>query len=206
MGNEIDQSTASKKVDSQQNVKKRKRKEVRQKDNNSSFKPQLSFDSASPTKTHHSLTKLAERGIIKYVITQNVDGLHMRSGLPRSKHAILHGCIFTEKCHKCGKEFFRDFDVGGVSFQRTGRKCTERNCNGDLRDTILDWEDELPEEDWELSQYHCFKSDLVLAVGTSLRIEPGKIIQAGTYYKIVTSSFPTLSFHFFSWFSPHSCK
>lgn len=177
IGHEKEHSTKSKQADFQQNIRKRKRKEVGQKNHDNSSRPQMSFDSASPTKTHHSLTRLAEKGIVKYVITQNVDGLHMRSGLPRSKHAILHGCIFTEKCDRCGKEFFRDFDVGGVSFQRTGRKCTEIDCNGDLRDTILDWEDELPETDWELSQYHCSKSDLVLAVGTSLRIEPGKIIQ-----------------------------
>mmetsp|Transcript_25277 Transcript_25277/g.31875 ORF Transcript_25277/g.31875 Transcript_25277/m.31875 type:complete len:209 (+) Transcript_25277:210-836(+) len=131
-----------------------------------------SFETAIPTITHRSITRLVEMGIIKYVITQNVDGLHRRSGLLRSKHAILHGCIFTEKCEVCGEEYFRKFDVGGVSFQKTGRKCDKDGCNGDLRDTILDWEDELPEIDWSMSQEQCAKSDLVLAIGTSLRIEP----------------------------------
>jgi mono-ADP-ribosyltransferase sirtuin 6 len=56
-----------------------------------------------------------------------------------------------------------------VSFQITGRKC---NCGGDLRDTVLDWEDDLPEEDWEMAQDQCERSDLVLVLGSSLRIEP----------------------------------
>jgi NAD-dependent SIR2 family protein deacetylase len=139
---------------------------------------ELSFENAIPTLTHKAITRLAEMEIIDYVITQNVDGLHRRSGLPRSKHAVLHGCIFTEKCERCGMEYFRDYDVGGVSFQKTGRKCTKSTsdgiCDGDLRDTILDWEDELPEMDWAMSQEQACKADLVLAIGTSLRIEPGK--------------------------------
>jgi len=41
-----------------------------------------------------------------------------------------------------------------------------------LRDTLLDWEDELPKEDLENAERHCSKADLVLCLGTSLRIEP----------------------------------
>ena len=130
-----------------------------------------SFESAKPTLTHRAITKLSQDDvdIVKYVITQNVDGLHMRSGIQRSKHCFLHGCIFTEKCERCAREYFRDFDIGGVSFQITGRKC---ECGGDLRDTVLDWEDALPEEDWEMAQDQCERSDLVVVLGSSLRIEP----------------------------------
>ena len=145
-----------------------------------------SFADACPTQTHRIITKLVECGKVNYVITQNVDGLHRRSGLPRSKHSVLHGCVFTEKCELCNKEYFRDFDVQGVSFQKTGRKCTIENCNGDLRDTILDWEDELPEEDFDLAIEHCEKSDLVIALGTSLRIEPaGSLPTKGKNFAIV---------------------
>jgi NAD-dependent SIR2 family protein deacetylase len=147
-----------------------------------------SFEAAQPTYTHRAITKLAQVGKVRYVITQNVDGLHRRSGLPRSRHAVLHGCVFTEKCEDCGREYFRDFDLGGVSFQKTGRKCTggtdtdadaddngtagKQGCGGDLRDTILDWDDALPEDDWDRAQEECEAADLVLALGTSLRIEP----------------------------------
>lgn len=135
---------------------------------------QHSFESATPTITHRSITRLVQLGLVEYVITQNVDGLHRRSGLSRSKLAVLHGCLFTEICEKCKTEYFRNFDIGGVSFQKTGRYCTELGCSGELQDTILDWEDELPVEDWAISQDQCQKSDLILAIGTSLRIEPGK--------------------------------
>lgn len=57
-----------------------------------------------------------------------------------------------------------------MSFQPTGRNCDF--CGGVLRDTLLDWEDPLPEDDLERSEQHCKKADLALCLGTSLRIQP----------------------------------
>jgi mono-ADP-ribosyltransferase sirtuin 6 len=51
----------------------------------------MDFSKAKPTLTHRAITKLASVGILKYCITQNVDGLHRRSGLSRNHHCALHG-------------------------------------------------------------------------------------------------------------------
>lgn len=132
------------------------------------------FEDARPTLTHRAITHLTSLGYVSYVATQNVDGMHRRSGLHRGRHSALHGCVFTEKCEDCGMEYFRDFDLGGVSFKKTGRKCERAGggCGGDLRDTILDWDDALPVRDWEWAQDEFSAADLCLALGTSLRIEP----------------------------------
>lgn len=143
----------------------------------------IDFGKARPTLTHRALTKLVKEGIVDFVITQNVDGLHRRSGLSRHSHAVLHGCAFTEKCEDCGTEYFRDFDIGGMSFQKTGRFC---GCGGALRDTLLDWEDPLPEDDLERAENYCEKADLALCLGTSLRIEPaGSLPTKAKRYVIV---------------------
>lgn len=138
--------------------------------------PRMTFETAQPTYTHLAVTKLINHGIAHFCVTQNVDGLHRRSGLGREKLAVLHGCVFTEKCETCRREYFRNFDVGTISFQPTGRACTvcrRESGGGILRDTLLDWEDELPEEDFQLATQQCSKdSCLVLCLGTSLRIEP----------------------------------
>lgn len=89
-----------------------------------------SFDDAIPTKTHMALKKLIDTGNdlsfiklirmlfineykhlfcfaltgkVKFVISQNIDGLHLRSGIPRDNLAELHGNMFVEQCGKCGK-------------------------------------------------------------------------------------------------------
>jgi len=41
-------------------------------------------------------------------------GLHLRSGVPRSQLAELHGNCFAERCKRCGAEFIRDFEMDTV--------------------------------------------------------------------------------------------
>lgn len=128
------------------------------------------FARARPTLTHRAITQLTLDGKLKYCVTQNVDGLHRRSGLSRKYHSTVHGCVFTEKCANCGREYFGDNELGGLSFKPTGNRCDEYDCEGLLHDILLDWED--PVLDIEKVTSECEKADLVLCLGTSLRIEP----------------------------------
>ena len=101
-----------------------------------------------------------------------------RSGLPRDKLAVLHGCIFEEKCENCGHLVLLDTAVDSISFAVTGNTCSL--CGSPMRDTLLDWEDPLPEDQLQPAEQHCYEADLVLTLGTSLRIEPaGSMPQLG---------------------------
>lgn len=66
-------------------------------------KPQfnVSFLEAKPTKCHMALKALINSGHIKYIVSQNIDGLHLRSGIQRKYLAELHGNMFIENCVKC---------------------------------------------------------------------------------------------------------
>ncbi|KAG8594256.1 hypothetical protein GDO81_001131 [Engystomops pustulosus] len=115
------------------------------------------FETAHPSTTHMALLQLQRVGILKFLISQNVDGLHVRSGFPRDHLAELHGNMFVEECTKCGKQYVRDCVVGTMGLKPTGRFCDVpkvrglRACRGKLVDTILDWEDSLPDKDLNLA-------------------------------------------------------
>ncbi|XP_037680123.1 NAD-dependent protein deacetylase sirtuin-6 isoform X3 [Choloepus didactylus] len=115
------------------------------------------FENARPTRTHMALVQLERVGLLRFLVSQNVDGLHMRSGFPRDKLAELHGNMFIEECVKCKTQYVRDTVVGSMGLRATGRLCTVtkarglRACRGELRDTILDWEDALPDRDLALA-------------------------------------------------------
>jgi mono-ADP-ribosyltransferase sirtuin 6 len=160
-----------------------------------------SFASAIPTYTHRALTHLIlqppplkqdesddsgcaapaqkskQRTYLHHIVTQNVDGLHRKSRLPRKHHSILHGDIFTEVCDTCHTEHVRPFEISSIGLAYTGRKCTlggdpPGSCGGRLKDTLLDWENDLPEEDWKRAQEECMEAELIICMGTSLNIEP----------------------------------
>mmetsp|Transcript_18543 Transcript_18543/g.74032 ORF Transcript_18543/g.74032 Transcript_18543/m.74032 type:complete len:376 (-) Transcript_18543:493-1620(-) len=148
-----------------------------------------SFEAARPTPTHRALAALARSGRLAWCATQNVDGLDLRSGFPRDKLAVLHGCVFTERCAACGDEVARDRDVGGVGLQPTGQTCVR--CGGQLRDTVLDWDDAIADRDWEPTQRAFDDADLALCLGTSLRITPAADLPLTAKRFVVVNLQPT---------------
>ncbi|THD22195.1 putative chromatin regulatory protein sir2 [Fasciola hepatica] len=83
---------------------------------------------AKPTFTHMAIKALVAHGFVRHVISQNVDGLHMRSGLPREKLSELHGNLFLEQCVSCGCIVKRRFDVAentSRGHHLTGRICPD---------------------------------------------------------------------------------
>ncbi|KAL3510070.1 hypothetical protein ACH5RR_029471 [Cinchona calisaya] len=132
----------------------------------------LPFHRAMPSSTHMALVELEKAGILKFVISQNVDSLHLRSGIPREKLAELHGNSFREICPSCGAEYLRDFEVETIGMKETPRRCSDVKCGAKLRDTVLDWEDALPPKEMNAAAKHCRMADVVLCLGTSLQITP----------------------------------
>ncbi|KAF9775715.1 hypothetical protein IL306_006175 [Fusarium sp. DS 682] len=130
---------------------------------------------AIPTPTHMALVELQNQGVLKYLVSQNCDGLHRRSGIWRDRISELHGNSNRECCKECGKEYIRDFRAvasyeKSVHDHRTGRKCTA--CGGNLLDTIINFGEFLPEEPLKLARSHAKKADLCLALGSSLSVPP----------------------------------
>ncbi|GAB1605076.1 NAD-dependent protein deacetylase sirtuin-6-like [Argonauta hians] len=139
-------------------------------------KVNITFESAKPTLTHMALVALEKAGFLQFLVSQNIDGLHLRSGFPRNRLAELHGNMFVEECDKCCIQYISDSSVPTMGLKHTGDYCLQMKvrgvCRGQLTDTILDWEDNLPEDDLNASNREAKLADLSVCLGTSLQIKP----------------------------------
>lgn len=70
-----------------------------------------------------ALVGLFNTGKLKHIVTQNVDNLHSKSGIPRDAISELHGNVLREKCEKCEMECDRDKEVETIGFKYTGNIC-----------------------------------------------------------------------------------
>lgn len=135
------------------------------------------FDSAKPSYSHFALNILFKKQFIKFLVSQNVDGLHLRSGFPREFMAELHGNMFVLKCKNCGHIKILEKASQLIGQKNSGIKCENPKrrspaCRGVYYDTVLDWEHDLPENDYLKSYSNAKTSKINLVLGSSLQILP----------------------------------
>lgn len=145
---------------------------------------------ALPTPTHMALREFARLGLVKFVVSQNIDGLHRRSGLDPALLAELHGNCFVEVCWACNKEYPRSFEIrGGVNGSGgaciecatrvphfchcTGRSC---ECGGALKDSIIHFSEQLPERALVDAFTHAEAADVCIVLGSSLTVTPAALV------------------------------
>lgn len=113
-----------------------------------------------PNKGHHAIVELQNIGKLKFLISQNVDNLHLKSGIRPELIAELHGNITKLRCRQCGM-------ICDASWGFTSCK-----CGGELIPTTVGFGQALPERDLALAYEHSRKSDVFVVVGSSLVVTP----------------------------------
>ncbi len=123
---------------------------------------------AKPNPAHITLAKWEEKGLLKAVITQNIDNLHQKAG---SRNVIeYHGNTRQAVCMDCGKitPITNELLSQGVPH------CP--SCRGKLKPDFVFFGEAIPTEAAEKSMYHCSQSDVCLVVGTTGIIMPASLL------------------------------
>ncbi len=118
------------------------------------------WHSVEPNAGHLSLVELQKLGKLQFLISQNVDNLHLKSGIEPSRLAELHGNMTKLRCKQCERTFDNNTDLSAC------------HCGGNFISSVVDFGQSLPQKDVELSFEHSLKSDLFIVAGSSLVVTP----------------------------------
>jgi NAD-dependent deacetylase len=126
------------------------------------------FGTAKPNIAHYALADLEENGLIKAVITQNIDNLHQEAG---SKNVIdFHGNINRMVCLSCKHFFAKD----EYSLNAIPLKC--RECGGLIKPDVTFFGEAVPEPANTLSFRQAEMSDVFLIIGSTGEVYPAALL------------------------------
>ncbi len=126
-----------------------------------------SVDGYEPGIVHRVLARLERKGIVRAVITQNIDLLHQKAG---SKNVIeVHGSPLVHRCLNCDKTYTYEYITGIVHENRVPR-CTV--CNGIIKPDITFFGEPLPAGAINSAIRCASEADLMLVLGSTLIVQP----------------------------------
>lgn len=120
-----------------------------------------------PSIVHRVLSELEGRGLIKTIITQNIDMLHQKAG---SKNVIeVHGSPQEHSCLACGKKYTYEYIA---ALLRTEEVPTCYECGGLIKPDIIFYGELLKQDVIEKAIEESSKADLLLVLGSTLVVQP----------------------------------
>lgn len=132
----------------------------------------LQSRNSAPNAAHTALASLEERGLLKAVITQNIDGLHQKAG---SKNVIeLHGSARTATCPICRKAFDGEELLSLYVETDTLPACPD--CGKIIKPDVVLFEESLPQREWLKAEREVLNAHVILVIGSSLETYPANTL------------------------------
>ncbi|MCB2228970.1 MAG: Sir2 family NAD-dependent protein deacetylase [Desulfarculaceae bacterium] len=137
------------------------------------------FSEARPNAGHQALGRLHAAGLLRGVVTQNVDGLHQAGGVPAGAVVELHGNVFDTACLSgCGHQ---EPTAGVLARFTNGDKdpaCPQ--CGGLLKPTTISFGQNLERAALERAAELCASANPLIVVGSSLVVTPAAELPQAT--------------------------
>ena len=128
------------------------------------FRNNMVFQNAEPNDAHFAIARLEERGLIKAVITQNIDGLHQKAGSQRVIE--LHGTANRYYCTRCGKVYSDEV----LSAQDYIPRCEV--CSSLVRPDVTLYGESLDGFNYADAEEEISRADVLIVGGSSLVVNP----------------------------------
>jgi NAD-dependent deacetylase len=123
-----------------------------------------------PNDGHRALVTLERRGILDTLITQNVDGLHLKAGSSADRVIEIHGTTREVVCLDCGERAPMERALARVRGGEADPPC--RSCGGILKSATIAFGQGLVQKDLQRAGDAARRCDLMLAIGTKLSVYP----------------------------------
>jgi NAD-dependent deacetylase len=128
------------------------------------------FKAAEPNRGHRAVDALVRRGKVSSVITQNIDGLHELSGIPRDKIIELHGNTTYATCLDCGERY--EIADLRATFARDGDVPPCDKCLGHVKTATVSFGQAMPLLAMKRAEQETLAADLFIVLGSSLVVYP----------------------------------
>ncbi|MCP4266954.1 MAG: sigma factor regulator FecR, partial [Candidatus Brocadiaceae bacterium] len=128
------------------------------------------LSSASPNTGHMFFKELYDNNKLSGLITQNIDGLHEKSGLTKELIVNLHGTNLEVACIDCGFTVPSDDVFEGLDLDQGVPIC--QKCNGLLKPATISFGQQLRKEDLDRANDLASTCDMMIVVGSTLVVQP----------------------------------
>ena len=123
-----------------------------------------------PNRAHDAIVRLDLANRLAGVVTQNVDGLHLASGLPEDRVAEVHGNVRRVHCVGCGREWPIHEVLNRVDAGEEDPRCPE--CGGILKTSTVMFGEMLPDHEMRKAWSFAGLAGAVVVVGSTVGVWP----------------------------------
>ncbi|KAJ0413191.1 DHS-like NAD/FAD-binding domain-containing protein [Aspergillus carlsbadensis] len=128
-----------------------------------------------PSIAHAFLALLERKRVLRFVVTQNIDGLEVDAGVSREKVLNAHGSWETQRCLKC-RVPYPDAKMKSAILAGEVPVCDQDGCGGTVKPDIVMFGESLPKEFDDVETTILPQADLVIVMGTSLKVAPVSLL------------------------------